>query len=66
LIDFVWVSFSTHTTLGYCDLKPVGRWANVLCTLKALCGILFPATLIARIASLPATPVTAPPSSSPP
>jgi hypothetical protein len=65
-IDFVWVSFSTLTTAGYCDLAPVGRWANALCTLEALCGILFPATLIARIASLPAKPITAPPSSSPP
>jgi len=65
-IDFVWLSFSTLTTAGYCDLAPIGRWANAVCTLEALCGILFPATLIARIASLPAHPVTAPPSSSPP
>jgi hypothetical protein len=65
-IDFAWLSFSTLTTAGYCDLAPVGRWANALCTLEALCGILFPATLIARIASLPASPVKAPLSSSPP
>jgi hypothetical protein len=65
-IDFVWLSFSTLTTAGYCDLAPIGRWASAVCTLEALCGILFPATLIARIASLPAHPVTAPPSSSPP
>lgn len=57
-IDFVWLSFSTITTAGYGDLAPVGRWASALCTLEALCGILFPATLIARIASLPATPRT--------
>jgi hypothetical protein len=55
-IDFVWLSFSTLTTAGYGDLAAVGRWASALCTLEALCGILFPATLIARIASLPATP----------
>jgi len=55
-IDFVWLSFSTLTTAGYGDLAAVGRWAGALCTLEALCGILFPATLIARIASLPATP----------
>ena len=65
-IDFVWLSFSTLTTAGYSDLAPIGRWASAACTLEALCGILFPATLIARIASLPAHPVTAPPSSSPP
>lgn len=65
-IDFVWLSFSTITTAGYGDLAPVGRWASALCTLEALCGILFPATLIARIASLPATPATSQPSSTPP
>jgi len=66
-IDYLWLSFSTLTTAGYGDLAPVSRWANALCTLEALCGILFPATLIARIASLPSTPeVTAPPSSTPP
>lgn len=53
-IDFLWLSFSTLTTAGYADLSPVGAWANALCTLESLCGILFPATLIARIASLPA------------
>jgi hypothetical protein len=65
-IDFVWLSFSTLTTAGYGELVPAGRWANALCTLEALCGILFPATLIARIASLPGpTTVTGPPSSRP-
>lgn len=66
-VDFVWLSFSTLTTAGFGDLAPVGRWANTLCTLEALCGILFPATLIARIASLPAAPsVTAPPAATRP
>lgn len=65
-IDYLWLSFSTLTTAGYGDLAPVGRWSNTLCTLEALCGILFPATLIARIASLPSqAAVTAPPSSRP-
>ena len=66
-IDFIWLSFSTLTTAGYGEVAPVGRWASALCTLEALCGILFPATLIARIASLPTTPVvTSPPSSTQP
>jgi hypothetical protein len=66
-IDFVWLSFSTLTTAGYGEFVPAGRWANALCTLEALCGILFPATLIARIASLPGPPpVTGLPSSTPP
>ena len=66
-IDYLWLSFSTLTTAGFGDLAPVGRWANTLCTLEAICGILFPATLIARIASLPAAASpTVPPSSTRP
>ena len=66
-IDYLWLSFSTLTTAGFGDLAPVGRWANTLCTLEAICGILFPATLIARIASLPAAvSLPAPPSSTRP
>ena len=66
-IDFVWLSFATLTTAGYGELVSVGRWASALCTLEALCGVLFPATLIARIASLPSGPhATVPPSSTPP
>jgi hypothetical protein len=51
-IDFVWLSYSTLTTAGFSDIKPVGGVSTLLCTLEGLCGILFPATLIARIASL--------------
>jgi hypothetical protein len=53
-IDFVWLSYATLTTAGYSDLVPVGGLPLLLCTLEGLCGILYPATLIARIASLPA------------
>ena len=35
---------------------PVNAAACAISTLESLCGILFPATLIARIASLPAVP----------
>ncbi len=52
-IDYLWLSFSTLTTAGFGDLVPVDPWANMLCTLEAMAGVLFPATLIARIASLP-------------
>jgi len=55
-IDYLWLSFSTLTTAGFGDLMPVGQWANMLCALEAIAGILFPATLIARIASLPTAP----------
>ena len=52
-VDFLWLSFSTLTTAGFCDVSPVGAWPCAVATLEALCGILYPATLIARIASLP-------------
>jgi hypothetical protein len=53
-VDFLWLSFSTLTTAGYSDMRPVGSWPCAIATLEGLCGILYPATLIARIASLPA------------
>jgi hypothetical protein len=53
-IDFVWLSYATLTTAGYSDMVPVGGLPLLLCTLEGLCGILYPATLIARIASVPA------------
>ena len=52
-VDFLWLSFSTLTTAGFGDVSPVGPWPCAVSTLEALCGILYPATLIARIASLP-------------
>jgi hypothetical protein len=55
-VDFVWLSFSTLTTAGFGDVAPVTAAACAISTLESLCGILFPATLIARIASLPAVP----------
>jgi hypothetical protein len=53
-VDFLWLSFSTLTTAGYSDTRPVGTWPCAVATLEGLCGILYPATLIARIAALPA------------
>ena len=55
-VDFIWLSFSTLTTSGFGDLAPVNATACAIATLESLCGILFPATLIARITSLPAAP----------
>ena len=55
-VDFIWLSFSTLTTAGFGDVKPVTATACAIATLESLCAILFPATLIARIASLPEHP----------
>lgn len=49
--DYVWHSFATITTAGFGDVVSVGSVPNAVATLEALSGILFPATLIARIAS---------------
>ena len=53
-IDAFWLSFSLLTTTGFSELAPAGRWGYTAAMLEAVCGVLFPATLIARIASLPA------------
>jgi hypothetical protein len=57
--DFIWLSFSILTP-GFGSLAPVSATAYAASTLEGLCGILFPATLIARIVSLPAMPVETP------
>ena len=51
-VDYIWFSFATLTTAGYSNLVPVGSVPLTIATLQGLCGILFPATLIARIASV--------------
>jgi hypothetical protein len=51
-VDYIWFSFATLTTAGYSDLVPVGSVPLTIASLEGLCGLLFPATLIARIASL--------------
>ncbi len=51
--DFLWLSFSTLTTAGFSDMSPVGSWPSAVAALEGLCGILYPATLIARITSMP-------------
>jgi len=53
-VDFIWFSYAPLTKAGDSDLVPVGSFSLTVSTFEGLCGILLPATLIARIASLPA------------
>jgi len=48
----VYFSFVTLTTVGYGDIVPVHPIARSLCNLEAICGQLYPATLLARIVTL--------------
>jgi hypothetical protein len=50
--DYLWLSFATLTTAGFGDVVTVGSAPSAVATIEALAGILFPAKLIARIASL--------------
>ncbi len=49
---FMYFSFVTLTTLGYGDITPLHPIARSLVTIEALIGQLFPAILLARLASL--------------
>jgi hypothetical protein len=48
----LYFSFSTLTTAGYGDIVPVHPLARSLANLEGIVGQLYPATLLARIASL--------------
>ena len=50
--DFVYFSFSTLTTVGYGDIVPVHPFARSLSNVEAILGMLYPATLLARLVSL--------------
>lgn len=50
--DLIHFSLSTLTTLGYGDILPLSPLARSLADLEALIGMLFPATLLARLMSL--------------
>ena len=47
-----YLSFVTLTTIGYGDILPVHPIARSLCTLEAIIGQLYPATLLARLVTL--------------
>jgi hypothetical protein len=48
---FLYYSFTTLTTLGYGDIRPVTHAARMLSTAEALIGQLYVAILIARLVS---------------
>jgi hypothetical protein len=47
--DLIYFSFVTMTTLGYGDMLPVSDSARSLALLEAVAGVLYTATLIARL-----------------
>jgi len=50
--DFVYYSFVTLTTLGYGDVCPVSMAARSLAVLEAVFGVVFMATVVARLVGL--------------
>lgn len=50
--EYVYFSFVTLTTLGYGDVLPVHPAARVLAFLEAVTGVLYLATLVARLVAL--------------
>ncbi len=50
--SLLYFSFSTLTTAGFGDIKPVYPIARNLANLEAVIGALFPATLLARLVTL--------------
>ena len=49
--DFVFFSFTTLTTLGYGDIRPVSDLARSLTSLESILGVFYMAILVARLVS---------------
>jgi hypothetical protein len=52
--EIFYLSFVTLTTTGYGDIVPMHPLARSLCNVEAIIGQLYPATLLARLATLEA------------
>lgn len=50
--QFIYFSLVTLPALGYGDITPVGDFARIWAALEAITGVLFIATLVARLVSL--------------
>lgn len=49
---YIYYSFTTLTTTGYGDIAPVHPYARGLANMEQVFGMLFPATLLARLVTL--------------
>ena len=50
--DFVFFSFTTLTTLGYGDIRPVSDFARSLTSAESILGVFYMAILVSRLVSL--------------
>ena len=48
-MDLIYYSYVTLSTLGYGDITPVGRLAQSLSYLEAICGVMYVAVLVAAL-----------------
>lgn len=48
-MDLLYYSYVTLSTLGYGDITPVGRLAQSLAYLEAICGVMYVAVLVAAL-----------------
>ena len=48
-MDLLYYSYVTLSTLGYGDVTPVGRAAQSLAYLEAICGVMYVAVLVAAL-----------------
>ncbi len=47
--DLLYFSYTTLTTLGYGDIKPVSIAAKVIANLESILGVIFPGVIIATL-----------------
>jgi Ion channel len=52
VLDFIYLSFVTISTLGYGDILPLSRMAKMLCIQETIFGQLYIACLVARLVGL--------------